>query len=275
MKKDLKFFKTSAALLLPLLIAFQVCLVCKYPNEKALSEAKASTQSICEDNKIENITVDCAFSIGGWCICAEQLGMHNLRRTSSPLDWMRKYSLDTVATLFETKFKNFFKNAIVTKKPNECGARTLYDANNHIESIHYIPANAPFDEAYNEFKTVLQRRARKVNHMIETSKSVLLLNCRNDHLGTSKNSTDRDLKNFTKRFSKVYPNLKKIYLVDIHNDKNEKIRKRVVYQDNKIKIVQYKFKNIDNENFEPNWLGNQKAWDKIMKNIHLTRTISK
>lgn len=271
MQKNSKLFKAFITIILVPLVISHIYSTNKHSNEKALTSAKTLAQANVEDTKIEDITVDCAFSIGGWCICAENLGMHNLRKMSSPLDWMRKYSLDTVATLFETKFKDFFKNVKVTKRPNECGARTIYDTKNHIESIHYISAYAPFDEAYKEFKSVLERRAAKVDKAISSSKSILLLNCREDHHGDSKNSTDRELTNFAKRFSKVYPNLEKVYLIDVHNDEDMKIRKRTIYQDKKVKIIQYKFKNIDNQNFYPDWLGNQKAWDKIMKHIHLTK----
>ncbi len=272
MKKKLKFLKMFIVILLlvPLAIS-NINSTNKHINEKILSAAKTLTKVSAEDDKIEEITADCVFSVGSWCICADSLQRNGLRKTASPLDWMRKYSLDTVATLFETKFKDFFKNAKVTKKRNDCNNRTLYDTKNHIESIHYIPTDAPFDEEYQLFIETMQNRAAKVDNIISSSKSALLINCREDNDGNDKNSTDRELKKFSQRFSKIYPNLEKIYLIDVHNDKNKKIRKRIVYNDKKIKIIQYKFKNIDNKNFQPNWRGNQKAWNKIMKSIHLTK----
>lgn len=223
-----------------------------------------------ESNQIEPITVDCAFSVGKWCICAKHLQNNNLRKTAAPLDWMRSSSLDITAHLFETKFEDFFENIKVTCKRRSNGQRTVYDTTNQIESIHYMPADVPFDEAYKEFKETMDRRAKKVDKVISSSKSILLLNCRNYPGRPSyKNSTDKELKEFAVRFAKTYPNLKKIYLIDIHNDKNEGIKKRIVHSGKRIKIIQYKFKNIDNKKFFPPF-GNKEAWDKILKNVKLT-----
>ena len=229
--------------------------------------------NIPEDNSIEPLTVDCAFSMGSWCICARNLENNNLRRTSSPLDWMRDYSLDTIAHLFETKFKDFFENIAVTEEKNYYNNRTVYDTKNNIKSIHFMPSSVPFDQTYAEFKQAMSRRAQKVDKTLSSARSVLLVNCRCDNEGVSQNSTDTELKNFTQKFSKIYPNLKKIYLMDIHNDNDMKIRKRIVHNDKKIKIIQYKFKNIDKKRFKPDWMGNQAAWKELMKHIHLTNTI--
>ncbi len=258
MKKLFKHLKTLVALL---------ALISLVPQISATNKKNSKS----ENNQIESITVDCAFSIGKWCICAKHLQNNNLREIASPLDWMRSYSLDTVAHLFETKFEDFFENVKITcKRRKSSGNRAVYDTTNHIESIHYMPADVPFDEAYKEFKKTMDRRAKKVDKIISSSKSILLLNCRN-YPGRSsyKNSTDKELKKFAVRFAKAYPNLEKIYLIDIHNDKNKKIHKRIIQQDTKIKIIQYKFKNIDNKNFFPPF-GNEKAWNKILENVKLS-----
>lgn len=276
MKKHTKYFKLFLILLSIPLIITQINSTNKHFLRQTKSilttkngKATRNKQPI-EDNKIESLDVDCAFSVGGWCICAEHLRYNNLRITSSPLDWMRKYSLDTVAHLFRTKFKDFFKNAKVTQKMNRNGMRTIYDAKNHIESIHYVPADIPFDDAFTNFEQMMEKRAQKVDQIISNSKSILLVNCRNRFEGSYNNSTDRELKKFATAFSEIYPNLEKIYLMDIHDDANTEIRRRIVDQDKKIKIIQYKFKNIDYVNFSPPWMGNQDAWNKILKQVHLT-----
>ena len=62
------------------------------------------------DTEIEQIEVDGIFSIGDNCRPAHYLREHKLRTKAAPLDWMMKYSLDTVLHLFETKFTDFFVN---------------------------------------------------------------------------------------------------------------------------------------------------------------------
>lgn len=275
MKKRSRFLKILIIILLAPLIITSIYSTNKHISEKILDTAKTLAQTIPEDDKIEEINADCAFSVGGWCICAENLRRNGLRKTASPLDWMRKYSLDTVATLFETKFKTFFKDIIITSKKNCDGKYTMYDTKNQIESIHYIPSSEQFDKSYQEFRETMLKRAKKMDRIISSSKSVLLLNCRYDNDGFSKNSKDKELKKFAQRFSKIYPHLEKIYLVDVHNDKNENIRKRIIYKNKKIRIIQYKFKNIDNKNFHPNWMGNKDAWKKIMSGMHLTEASKK
>ena len=272
MEKRQKFFRFFIIILLIPLVTTNIYLTNRHLIEKILNTNKVTAQMVYEDNKIEEITADFAFSVGAWCICAENLRESNLRKTACPLDWMRKYSLDTVATLFETKFKNFFKDVIIIDQKNSDGNYTIYDTQNHIESIHYIPSSQPFNKEYQNFRETMQKRAKKTDSMILSSNSVILVNCRCDNDGFGKNSEDNELIRFAKRFSNIYPHLKKIYLVDIYNDENENIIRRIVHEDKKIKIIQYKFKNIDNKNFEPNWLGNQKAWKEIMSGMHLTET---
>ncbi len=268
MKKYIKYLRILIILLSITLALTQINLTNMEMRKKFIDDKISTIQITPSNDTIEKITVDHAFSIGGWCICAEYLERYGLRQTSSPLDWMRKYSLNVVARLFETKFKNFFKNIVVTSKKNTCKNRTVYDITNHIESIHFVPSDAPFDEEYKKFKETMQKRAQKMDSILSNSKSVLLLNCRNNPETTDQNSTDRELKQFAKRFSKVYPNLQKIYLMDIHNDQDETIRQRIIQQDKKIKIIQYRFKNID-KSFIPAWTGNQSAWHTIMENIKL------
>ncbi len=248
-------------------IAFGIHTPKNFPHTK-VSSVKIKSDK--RDDISENIKVDCAFSVGGWCICAHYLEENKLRTTASPIDWMRAQSLDGVAHLFETKFVDFFTDIKVTnERRKKEGTRTVYDNINHVESIHYMPSDDPFDEAYKEFKETMDRRSRKVDKMISSSKSILLVNCRHYPGRPFPNSTDKELKDFALRFAKAYPNLKKIYLIDIHNDTNKKIIKKVVHSDKKIRIIQYKFRNIDNKKFFPPF-GNAKAWNKILKNVKLT-----
>lgn len=269
MKKYSKHLKILILLLLAPLAISQI----NSTNEHLLKNAHQLSETMSrkepEENAIEKIKVDCALSVGGWCICAEHLRENGLRKISSPLDWMRKYSLDTVARMFETKFKDFFKNVSVVDRPSGTRCRVVVETKNNIESIHFMPRSAPFDEEYKKFSEMMKKRAKKLNQMLLSSKSILLVNCRYNPETNEKNSTDRELKIFAKRFAKAYPNLKKIYLMDIHNDENTNIRKRTVYEDNKIKIIQYKFKNVDSKNYS--WIGNTETWNKILKGVSLTK----
>lgn len=266
MKKCLNFLKAFVILLLTPLLITQTYAANKRLHKKVKQAATKIVQREPEDNSIESITVDCAFSIGGYCNCARYLENNGLRRTASPIDWMRGYSLHTAAYLFETKFKDFFTNVKVTEEKNGWKNRTVYDTKNHIESIHYMPPAIPFDQAYAEFKETMSRRAQKIDNVLSHSKSVLLVSSRHKSHNSYVNDTDNQLKDFAQRFSKVYPNLKKIYLINMYNDNNMKTRKRIVYKDKKIKIIQYKFSDTGFSD----WLGNKAAWNEIMGHIHLT-----
>lgn len=242
-------------------------------NTQAYDNFKAThITDFAKDNTLKkdpkHITVDTAISVGRWCICAEHLRNNNLRQMASPIDWMRIKDLTDVAHLFETKFEDFFENFKITEKRRKNGNRTVYDTKNHIESIHYMPANIPFKKAFAEFKATMNRRAKRLDKKLSESKSVLLLNCREYPGKFGKNSTDKELKEFAIRFANAYPNLEKIYLIDIHNEKIKKINKRIIFKNRKFEIIQYRFNNIDHKNFLPPF-GNANAWNKILKNVKL------
>lgn len=266
-----KYLKLSILLFLTLLIP-KTCIA----SEKSTPKIPATSEVSFNDDKIKtqnttkkDITVDYALSVGGWCICAKHLRDNKLRKVTSPIDWMQTPSLDNVAHLFETRFEDFFENVNVTEEKRDNGNRTVYDTKNNIKSIHYMPSKIPFKKAHSQFKRKMKKRAKELHKTLSKSKSVLLLNCREYPGKYGKNSTDKELKRFAKKFSKIYPNLEKIYLIDIHNDNKEKIRKRVIEKTDKIEIIQYKFKNIDNKKFMPPF-GNNKAWNRILKNVKLT-----
>lgn len=274
MKRYLKFLRISVLLLMAPIFITQTYSVNKHPNKNIEHVITKTDQTKCNDDVIEPLTVDCAFSIGSWCICAHHLRENNLRTMASPIDWMQTFSIDGVAHLFETKFEDFFQNTKLIDEKRDNGNRTVYDKKNNVRSIHYMPSKVPFKKAYTDFKQKMKERAENLDKTLSKSKSVLLLNCREYPKKFGKNSTDKELKQFARRFSKVYPNLKKIYLIDIHNDEKEKIRKRVIEKTDKIEIIQYKFNNIDYKKFKPPF-GNDKAWNKILKNVKLTSTNSK
>lgn len=266
-----KFLKLIGILLLTLLIP-QAFAAAEQQQPTATSETQeAVTKKATKKNKNDDsITVDCAISIGKWCICAKQLKNNKLRQMSSPIDWMRTGSLDDVAHLFETKFSDFFKKIDVSEKKRNDGNRTVYDTKNDIKSIHYMPCKTPFKKAFPEFKQKMRQRARRLDKTLSNSKSVLLVNCREYPKKYGKNSTDNELKRFARRFSAAYPNLKKIYLIDVHQAKNEKIKKRIIFKNRKFEITQYKFNNIDYKKHKPPF-GNDQAWKEILKNVKLSK----
>ena len=99
---------------------------------------------------------------------------------------------------FWNRLKNFFKSKF-GKNKNELSNQ------NKIESSKLVEGETKI------FREKMQKRAKKIDTILSNSESVLLLNCRNNPETIDKDSTDAELKKFAKRFSKIYPNLKKIY----------------------------------------------------------------
>ena len=211
------------------------------------------------NNIIESVEVDCIFSIGNDCRPAHYLREHELRTQSAPLDWMMKYSLDTVITLFETKFESFFKNISEIPKKNSSNHRTVLDTVNNITSIHHFEKENSLEEEQSNFTNTMKIRATKTISTIEESSSIGLICDRNDE-------TNESLIDFIKKFSVIFPD-KQITLINIFDSDIEKnLNKKIILDDKNLKIIQYEFyDHVPSKS----WKGNNYFWDKIVDNIKL------
>ena len=210
------------------------------------------------DKIVEKVEVDCIFSIGNNCRPAHYLRENNLRTNSAPLDWMMKYSLDTVIHLFETKFTDFFKNIKEIPTKNSVKNRTIIDTKNNITSIHYFEKSDSLKNEQIKFNKLMKQREDDMISLITKSNSIGLI-CARQY------ATSTDLINFINKFSKIYPN-KKITLINIIDSNIKNLDKKIILNKNNLKIIQYKFHDqVPNKS----WKGNSYYWNKIVKNIKL------
>lgn len=220
-------------------------------------ECTTTKSAAMQDVKKEKLIVDCAFSVGHDCACAMWLRKYNLRYQSSPLDWMYDYSLNTVAHLFETGFKDFFKQVKVDKNRTFNNHVYVYDTKNHIESRHHYDKDAPFKKEKVRVDKIMAGRAKKVMEIMKKSNSIALISHREEPY--------RDFIKFIERMGKVYPD-KKIYLINVRHGKSHNISSKVVYKKDNLEVIDYTFFNKDNS---LPWYGNPKGWKEVMESLKL------
>lgn len=228
----------------------------------AFAEEKFSTSNV-DKNKFE-CEVNCCFSIGQICKSAYHIQRHGKRFQASPLDWMRDYSLDTALHLFKTKFQDFFEEIYESESWPHRAYRNINDAKNHILSVHYFLKSIPvYGEEHQKFRKMMLNRANKVDDILNQSDSIALVYSQ-ENKDSFMPSNDK-LIEFLKGFAEMYPG-KKIYLIVVRNSEVEGIQKRVTFEENNLKIIEFTFSDIG-----INWTGNHTAWDEVINHIKLVR----
>lgn len=90
--------------------------------------------------------LDVIFSVGVACRPAYHLKSNGLRFFASPLDWMNRYSLDTVLHLFDTSFEDFFVDIEEDLEWKGSLYRKIHDIKNNICSLHHFRPNTVLSE---------------------------------------------------------------------------------------------------------------------------------
>lgn len=215
-------------------------------------------------NERKEYLFDAIFSIGGACRPANYLKQHDLRLCANPLDWMMKYSLDTVIHLYQSKFNDFFIDFIEDKKKNHW----FIDVKNNITSIHYEEIG--FDNK--KFNRKMKKRFITVNKILLKANNICFISQRNENLNT--------FSDFLKKMEYLYPG--KITLINIfHNGEIDGIISPVKYTKKQIserlELIQYEFNDIhpngNDINSNPDyWLGNTHLWNNIIEQISIKRS---
>lgn len=237
---------------------FAAALSCSFLLISATQEMYIHTKATTVQNvKNEKLVVDCAFSVGHDCACALWLRNYGLRYQSSPLDWMYDYSLSTVAHLFETGFKDFFKQVRVDKNKTFNNHVYVYDTKNNIESRHHYDKNAPFYKEKVRVDKIMTNRAKKVMDIMKKSNSIALISHREEPY--------RNFIRFIERMGKVYPG-KKIYLINVRHGQSHNISSKIIYKKGNLEVIDYTFFNKDKD---LPWYGNPKGWKEVMESLQL------
>ncbi|MDR1389907.1 MAG: papain-like cysteine peptidase [Treponema sp.] len=200
-------------------------------------------------------------SAGYGCRPAHHLKEHELRYCASPLDWMG-YTLETAVHLYKTKFRDFFVE-FAEEKDNSLkyNCRWFVDTKNDILSMHYHDIDNS-----SSFRKKMQRRFAKINRILRAAKEIAFVSRRNEDITA--------FENFLLEMSKLYSG--NITYINIrHNENRETINRSEKIITNKLKIIEHEFYDIhpdgEDETNPQFWIGNQKLWDSVFKNISIRR----
>ena len=207
---------------------------------------------------------DLYVSVGDSCRPAFHLRKHDLRIEAYPLDWMTRYSLDTVIHLFETKFEDFFVETVDESTEPFRRWRKVRDTKNNIISVHHFPWAEDIEQSKIEFRDKMKKRFKRLDDNMNNAKRVVLLCYRTD-------SVDK-LQCFLKKISSLYPHLE-IKLINMRNnpemDVNE-YEKRMYVAGDGLFIEDYSF----NDTFNPDvvkhgeFAGNAPIWNDVLKKYY-------
>lgn len=221
------------------------------------------------DKQFETTKVDCIFPIGAECRPAFYLNKYHFRFQSSPLDWMKGYSLETAIHFFETKFEDFFDEVeeIPSKFSGNC--RFVKDVKNGIVSLHHFKKDVPLSEEKTRVRKLMLHRAEQVDEIFKKSESIGLI-CNRP------TESDEEFIDFIKKFSNIYKD-KKITLINIVDDETAKdVKQSIIFRQDNLKIIKFTFSDKTpegNPEKKPGWIANYTAWDMVMKTIELGDTV--
>lgn len=117
--------------------------------------------------RLSRQTVDFVISAGAECRAAYYTKRLNMRKFSSPCDWMKNYTLNDYLHILKTGGEEMFKCAHFDHSKN--GA---VDEQNGMISLHDFTANIPLDHQLPAFYEKMRRRTRNTIEKINQSHAV-------------------------------------------------------------------------------------------------------
>lgn len=214
----------------------------------------------------DKIHADVVLSVGQNCLPAIYLRNFSLRKEASLLDWLGRYSLESVLELFRKDFKDFFSEVEVLGQVN-LKELDVKDVKNNVCSKHYFNSNQDIAIQAKEFNALSIKRWSRIKEKIKRSQNIVFISFSNESF--------ENCENFLKECAVLF-GIEKIYrFIQIFNDVSKKefeleIQSR--YFNDKMSIVRY----IGNNNFsnEERLVGNEFSWGEVMKNIVLKNDLN-
>ena len=117
--------------------------------------------------RLSRQTVDFVISAGAECRAAYYTKRLNMRKFSSPCDWMKHYTLDDYLHVFETEGREMFQRAHI-----DTLQQGVVDEQNAMISLHDFKLNLPLEAQLPAFYKKMQRRAHNTIIRIHHSQSV-------------------------------------------------------------------------------------------------------
>ena len=203
----------------------------------------------------EIIKADIVLSIGNHCQAAYYMDYYKLRKFSSPIDWMKYYSLDCVLEAYKNGFKNFFVNHYEdeVKALDNGNCRFVIDKDTGMIARHHFFKNSSLDLDFPKFYNKQIERFQRIDRFLKQAKNIVLVSCRQESI--------EELSDFLQKFQKQYN--KKITLLNFKESKNIDYKKHFRISPS-LDILEYCFDNVyplkKNEKNAPIWIGNYKKW---------------
>ena len=216
-----------------------------------------------------DIDCDCAVSLGKDCKVAEALRRNDLRKFSSPFDWLTDYSLENFYDFLVTNGKGLFKGIINIPKHDRKEGYTygVRDSETRILSMHDFLTDIPFEKTYNDAIKKGHKRFVRLNRIFKKAQTVCFVSNR-------ENEPDDFIK-LGEKLNKRY-RFKKIYFVNVISNEEEAFK---FYTKGNIVFYEFSFNDVheDGNDIKTNpyfWKGNMKKWDNMLKHIHITNNIN-
>ena len=128
--------------------------------------------------KEKKVKYDCVFSLGEVCFCANYLQAMQLRKFSSPFDWIAGATFKERMWFLLHDFENFFNKEDLSPHgkrefPEPCDI--YYNKRTHIVFNHDFPLNKPFEVTFPKVEAKYIRRIKRLYKFIKQSKLVLIV----------------------------------------------------------------------------------------------------
>lgn len=211
---------------------------------------------------LPKIHTDLVLSLGPACRPAYHLHKMNLRKFSSPFDWMMCYDLATVVFFFEHGFENFFKDWKVDENHDGDCWRVVDNATGMV-SLHHFPKVQPAENIHTAFIEKMSKRFERTKQAISTANTVCFVSNRTDDM--------HEFENFLHKMCSLFPHKNFIIFNTIHSNK-EYWKKIHISNAATIYNIYFSDINKDGPKSPAGWMGNIGKWHKYISCITLTKS---
>ena len=222
-------------------------------------------------SKMRIATVDFVVSAGNGCAMANYTRLLELRKFSSPMDWMI-YDVGTWFAALENDGKNFFSEWETAEAP-----WIIRDVKNGIYAPHEFSATEPIESLFPVFRERMVKRATRLRKRIESARKVGIAMRRDD--------SREAIIAFAEKLSAMFPNQRFLIVNGRHDpdapvdaEDYSKIGDGVKARDEKWIFAEVSFFDRAEDPKRGNaddWRGNQKIWPKVLKDFFSDETLWK
>lgn len=213
-----------------------------------------------KQSKYPEIKAHAFISCGNACRPAYWLRKYEMRKQSLPFDWMKDYTLQTLAKIIKEGMHDWFEHYEENEEKIGPEHRYVKDTLNEITSIHAFPVDKTIEEYMPEFKATYQRRYEHLINVLSTSSSVCLVGNRTE--------TPEEFFEFIKALENLFPQTQFIVINVHHSEDKKEILKYKVSQQSMLYYI-YAYDKYEDPTSKYAWHGNTKLWQDIFSRLKL------